>query len=88
MSGTLHDLDNSEYLERYPIDMNLVAANALKGMQRRWHIEFDCDGAPFVWDGAADHEEEALALARKALYWDGRHDVKTARVAICLERRS
>lgn len=87
MSGTLHDLDNGEFLECFPVDMNLVAAEALKGMRRRWHLEFDCEGAPFIWDGAADHEEEALALGRKAIYWDGRYNVETARVAICLERR-
>ena len=88
MNGTLHDLDNGEFLQRFPIDMNMVAAKALAPKMRRWHIEFDCDGPPFIWDGAAEHEEEALALARKALYWDGRYNVETARVAICLERRS
>ncbi len=86
--STLHDLDNSEFLERYPVDMNLVIAQALAGKMRRWHLEFDCDGAPFVWDGAAEHEQEAVALGRKAIYWDGRYNEESARVAICLERRT
>lgn len=86
MSGTLHDLDNAEFLERFPIDMNLVAARALQAKpQSRWHLEFDCEGAPFIWDGAADSEAEAIALGRLAIYMDGRYDEKS-RVAICLER--
>lgn len=87
MSTNLHDLDNQEALASLPpLDMNLIAHRALLGMQRRWHIEFDCDGAPFVWDGAADSEPEAIALAQKAIYFDGRYSIETARVAICLER--
>lgn len=84
---TLHDLDNAEFLEHYQVDMNLVAAKALQGkpQQSRWHLEFDCDGAPFVWEGAAESEAEAIALGRLAIYADGRYN-QNARVAICLER--
>ena len=85
--STLHDLDNAEFLERFQLDMNLVAATALQGKRpmHRWHLEFDCDGAPFIWDGAADSEGEAIALGRLAIYMDGRFD-ETARVAICVQR--
>ena len=86
MSGTPHDLDNSEYPARVPVDMNLVAAQALAGMKRRWHLEFDCEGAPFIWDGPADSEAEAIALGRLAILTDGRYR-EDLRLAICLERR-
>ena len=84
----LHDLSDEEFRERYPVDMGLVARAALAGMQRRWHIEFDAEGATFIWDGAADSETEAVALAWKAIYWEGIYDVEKARIVICLERRS
>ena len=69
------------------VDMTAVAAAALQGKQpmHRWHLEFDCHGAPFVWDGAADSEGEAIALGLLAIYMDGRFD-ETARVAICVQR--
>lgn len=88
MMSTLHDLSNEEFLERFSLDMHLVAARALEGMRRRWHLEFDCAGAPFVWEGAADSEAEAIALGRLAMYSDGRFDHRAARVSICLERRA
>lgn len=88
ISNTLHDLDNGEFFERYPVDMNVAIAEALKGKQRRWHLEFDCEGAVFVWDGPANSEREAIALGQKALHWDGRYNIETARLAICLERRA
>ena len=68
-STTLHDLDNTEALQ----------------LRRRWHLEFDLDaGQPFIWDGAARSERDAIAQARHALRREGLDD--TARVAICLER--
>lgn len=86
-AGTLHDLDNVEFLERYPLDMDAVARMAAtpKRPMRRYHLEFDCEGAPFIWDGLAEHETEAIALARLAIELDGRYD-PTARVAICFDR--
>ena len=86
--NTLHDPRNEEFLERYNVDMNMVVRDALQDMQRRWHIEFDAEGATFIWDGAAGSEKEAVALAWKAIYWDGSYDVEKARIVICLERRS
>ena len=89
-AGTLHDLDNIEFLERYPVDMNLVAAKALADLdkrRRRYHLEFDCEGHPYIWDGEADSEGEAISLGRLAIFADGRFD-STARVVVCLERRA
>lgn len=89
LMSTLHDLDNSEFLERYPLDMDAVARMAVrpKHKTKRYHLEFDCDGHPFIWDGAADTETEAIALGRLAIELDGRFDA-TSRVAVCLERSS
>lgn len=85
--STLHDLDNSEFLERFPLDMDAVTKMAAtpKRPSRRYHLEFDCEGHPFIWDGAAESEREAIALGRLALELDGRFD-PTARLAICLDR--
>ena len=83
--GGLHDLDNSE-LGLPPLDMNLVAAAALAPKQRRWHLAYDCEGMPFEFDCAATSGHAADLLGRKALYLDGRYNVETARLAVCLER--
>lgn len=86
-AGTLHDLDNQEFLERFPLDMEAVTKMAMtpKRPMRRYHLEFDCGGAPFIWSGTAEHETEAIALGRLAIELDGRYEA-TARVAICLDR--
>lgn len=86
---TVHNLESGESLERWPLDMALVTELALatKMPTRRYHLEFDCGGHAFIWEGAADCEREAIALGRLALEVDGRFD-STARLAICLERRA
>ena len=83
--GGLHDLDNSE-LGLPPLDMNLVVAAALAAQQRRWHLSYDCEGMPFDYDCLAPNSRAADLLGRKALYQDGRYNVETARLAVCLER--
>lgn len=60
-----------------------------EALQQRhsWHLEFDLEhGQPFVWTGQADNEREAINLARYALWREGLDH--TARVAICLERKT
>lgn len=87
-SNTLHDLDNAEVLERFPLDMDQVSRDALRSVTaRRWRLEFDCEGAPFVWTGAADSEAEAVSLGRLAIYMDGRFNQDTARPVVCIEVR-
>lgn len=87
--STLHDLDNAEFQERFPLDMEQVSRDALAGFgRRRWKIEFDCEGVPFMWTGGADGEAEAIALGRLAIYMDGRHDQEKARPVACIEVRS
>lgn len=83
--STLHDLDNSEFLERFPLDMDQVSREALGIMRRRWRLEFNCDGAPFLWTGAADSETEAQSLGRMAIYMDGRYNQDTAQLTVCVE---
>lgn len=83
---TLHDLDNTEALERFPLDMEQVSREALGTMmRRRWRLEFNCDGAPFLWTGAADSEAEAQSLGRMAIYMDGRYDQDRAQLVACFE---
>lgn len=55
---------------------------------RRWYIALECAGTPFVWNGTADTEREAIALARLAAKYSAiPHGMDDVRVAICLERR-
>jgi hypothetical protein len=86
--NTLHDLDNSEYLARFPLDMDSVARLALqrKPTVRRWRVEFNCAGPRFIWDGEAAGETEAIQKGRMAIYLDGQFDEGTAQVMVCIER--
>lgn len=89
MMSTLHttDAEIEALLAGVQLDMNQVASTALARKRRRWHIEFDLvEGQPFVWDGEATDERDAICQARAALRREGLDD--TARISICLERRA
>lgn len=49
----LHDLSNQEFLARPAM--------------RRWRIEFDCHGYPFILHAAGSSEREAMRRAREVL---------------------
>lgn len=51
--------------DRYTIDMDRVTRAAL-GL-RRWQLEYDCHGRPFVWTGEAANEAAADSCARHQL---------------------
>lgn len=88
MSG-LHEPSQLDLAERFPLDMDQVSRDALASLTpRRWRLEFDCEGAPFIWSGLADSEAEAVSLGRLAIYMDGRHDQDKARPVACFEVRS
>lgn len=87
--SSLHDLDNSEAIERYhgQLDMEAVAAAAMRPKMRRWRVEFDCNGEPFNWEGEALTAGLADASARAALWGCYPTDFlpADARTVVCVE---
>jgi hypothetical protein len=55
-------------------------------VERRWFLEFESDGAPYVWRGFAFSEQEAERKARTFLRTErGTFNSETARLVACLE---
>ena len=54
---------------------------------RTWRLEFDCQGAAFIWTGQADTEREAVNLARRSIYMQGDYDQDAAQLVTCVEGR-
>lgn len=81
--STSHDLSNAEYLAKFAGDVEIAEAEfALNSArQRRWHVEIDTGGGiPFVWDGQARTEAQAVGSACIA------SGSPVARVLACYER--
>lgn len=74
---------------RIHIDMNAVAANALMGKVRRWRLEYECHGRPFVWEGLCDSMGAADSNARGSLQ-EKHADFSAAEATMtaCVEQRS
>jgi hypothetical protein len=51
----------------FTIDMDAVTREALKGKPRRWHVQFDCEGLVFNWEGEADSQGLAIIKAQNDL---------------------
>lgn len=64
----LHDLSNQEFLARPAM--------------RRWRIEFDCHGYPFILHAAGSSEREAMRRAREVLLRTV--GIRTGSIAVCI----
>ena len=53
---------------------------------RMWHLEFDDDGRPAVWNGTAANALAAVAQARADLAADHPDFDASARLSVCVER--
>lgn len=84
--STLHDLDNSEFIERFkaPLDMAEVSRLALLG--KVYKLEIECHGAPYRWTGTATSEGSATLKAMADLS-DSHPDFNRykARVTACIQ---
>ena len=69
MSGCTHDCRQGRDCTcarlMATVNMEHVTRQAL-GL-RRWRLEYDCNGRPFVWAGEAANESAADSLARHHL---------------------
>lgn len=74
--------------ERIPLDMTAIVAQAQAPKLRRWRVEFDCSGRPFVWEGSAEDSNQADAVARDDLLFVDGFSFHEARTVACCEVRS
>ena len=84
--STLHDLDNTEYLERFKAPLDMVEVSRLALMGKAYRLEIECHGAPYRWTGAATSESGATSKAMADLS-DSHPDFNRykARVVACIQ---
>jgi hypothetical protein len=66
-------LHTSRFLQAGPadpptidVDIDAIYQSAARSV-RRWRLEFDCDGAPFIWHGKSKSQAAAELRARRDL---------------------